>query len=418
VVSWLQTRGLIHTVGGSPLPASTYSVYAGFDPTASSLHLGNLAVILALDRFKRAGNRVVCLVGGATGLVGDPSGKHRDRELLDLELVRQHTRGITRDLERILGTEQVEIVNNLDWYQNMSAIDFLRDVGKNFRLSSMLAKDSVKSRLESSVGLSFTEFSYQVLQAYDFFILNRDKQVMLQIGGSDQWGNITAGLDLISKHGREACGVTLPLLTTSSGEKFGKSEGNAIWVSAEEKHVYQMYQYLLNVRDEDVKDLLKKLTLLELEEIESVVQQHAQNPDQRIGQQRLAQEVVSYVHSEAVFQKLKDSSSALFSESLDLEKIDVASFIELCQSSGVPLVHLPLDQVLGKSYKEFLPKCNLAGSGKEAVRLINAGGLTVNQKRVSTPAELVSSDHLLQGQLMLLRIGKKKYCLVCIGDRS
>ncbi|MFN4174385.1 MAG: tyrosine--tRNA ligase, partial [Parachlamydiaceae bacterium] len=282
------------------------TVYCGFDPTADSLHLGNFVAIMGLARFKKAGHKVIAIVGGATGMIGDPSGKSTERNLLDEETIEKNRVGISKCLKDILG-DDVPIVNNYEWYKDFNFITFLREVGKQFRMGIMLSKESVKARLNSEEGLSFTEFCYQILQAYDFLWLNQKYGVNAQIGGADQWGNITAGIELIRKEkGKEAYGITFPLLTKSDGQKFGKSEKGAIWLSADKLSPYEFYQHLIRTDDRDVIKLLKMITFVELEEIEAIEKRMANEPG--VAQKRLAEAVTEMVHGKEGLEAAKKTT--------------------------------------------------------------------------------------------------------------
>ncbi len=328
LVADLSSRGLLAQASDPQLDARLAALaaqrpiaaYAGFDPTADSLHVGNFVAILGLMYAQRNGIRPIAIVGGATGLIGDPSGKSSERQLQTKDTVAANVQGIRKILEKFLDfndpTAPAIIVNNLDWFGAMSAIDFLRDVGKHFRVGSMLAKDSVRARMETSEeGMSYTEFSYQLLQGYDFFRLYKDHGCVLQLGGSDQWGNITAGIDIIRKlegESRDVFGLTMPLITTSSGAKFGKSEGNAVWLTAERTSAFDFYQFWLRTEDADVSRYLRLFTFLPLPEIDALVAEHGKSPEKRLAQRKLAEVMTTLVHGCEVTQQAIAASRAIY----------------------------------------------------------------------------------------------------------
>lgn len=387
-------------------------VYCGFDPTGTSLHIGSLLPILGLVRFQQAGFKPIILVGGATGMIGDPSGKDSERKLLGPEEIEANARGIEAQLRRFLdfdrGACSAQVVNNAEWFSRYCIVDFLRDIGKHFSLAPMLAKEAVKSRME--VGISYTEFSYILLQAYDFLHLFDTFGCRIQVGGQDQWGNITAGIDLIRRlRGKEAFGVTLPLLTTSSGKKFGKSEAGTVWLDGELTSPYQFYQYLINTSDEDVISYLKFFTLLSLEEIEEYAQGVRAHPEKREAQQRLAWEVTRLVHGEDQAQVARNASAVLFGGEIKgcsdrmLEEIfaDVprADFSLGALSAGIDLV-------------EALVACRAVASKGEARRLLNQNGVSLNNEKVNEAHRILGMSDLASEHFLVLRIGKKKYFLL------
>ncbi len=417
VVEVLRERGLLEATT-SPLletEAGTrqLTVYAGFDPTAESLQAGNLVAIMGLMHFQRCGHKVVALVGGATGMIGDPSGKTAERPLLDEETVLRNLAGIRKNLEHFLDFEHptapAVIVNNYDWFRQYPFIDFLRDVGRHFRMGAMLGKDSVRTRLDSESGMSFTEFSYQLLQAYDFLHLYDQMGCCVQLGGSDQWGNITAGTDLVRKlRGQEVFGITIPLVCDRTGQKFGKSAGNAVYLSPAKTSVYDFYQFFLRVDDADVIRLLKVFTLLPLEEIEAYAAELATAPEKRSGQRRLAEEITRRVHGEEGLVRAQRSAAVLFGEAMD--GLDADCLLEVF--AQVPSCTLARAAVVEQPVVQVATAAGLCKSRSEARRLIQNGGCYVNNCRVSDVDAVVAADALIDGRLIVLRSGRKRYQLV------
>ena len=402
----LQWRGLIAVSTDEQklkevLNSSSISFYCGFDPTAASLHLGNLVQLLTMRRLQLAGHKPLCLVGGATGLIGDPK-PNAERQLNTKETVSEWVEKLQQQTSRFLSTEgenASQLVNNLDWTGKLSAIDLLRDVGKYFRVGKMLSKDAVSARLNSEAGISYTEFSYQILQGNDFLELYRRYGCVMQTGGSDQWGNLTAGADLI--HYAEQKSVHLlatPLITNADGQKFGKSEGNAVWLDAEMTSPYAFYQFWLNVMDADVIKLLKIFTFLPKEEIDALESEVAEKPFLRSAQKRLAFEVTSLVHSEDVASKVRDVSQALFG-SEELSQLDGSTLrsaaSNLPTANGAGLDDLP----------QALVATGLVTSLGAARRAISEGGVYLNNQKVES--EELDKTQLLPGNLMIIRRGKK-----------
>jgi tyrosyl-tRNA synthetase len=410
VIEQLEERGFIDALTSEELKAHVnqpISVYCGFDPTADSLHLGNLVGIIALGWFQRCGHTPIAIVGGATGMIGDPGGKSQERNLLDEKTIAANLVGIRKNLESVLhqGPVPPKILNNFDWFKKFSFIDFLRDVGKHFRMGPMMSKDSVKKRLESEEGMSFTEFSYQTLQGYDFLYLYQNHGVTLQIGGSDQWGNITAGTDLVRKVlGESVFGMTFPLLVKSDGQKFGKSEKGAIWLSPEKLSPYEFYQHLFRTADADVGKLLRMLTYLEMDEIRSL-EAAMQKPDYvpNSVQKRLAEEVTRLVHGEeALQQALRVTAAAKPGAAADL---DLATLHSL--AGEMPLIEISQEELVGSQLIELLPRLKLLPSKSEARRLIKNGGLYLNNQKIDAEDASVSQGDLLGGEALLLALGKK-----------
>lgn len=416
-LSW---RGMLHqSTPGTEEKLSKESVsgYCGFDPTASSLQVGNLAAIMLMVQFQKAGHKPIALVGGATGVVGDPSGKSEERNLLSKEAVEHNLECIKKQLSKFLdfdcGENSAEIVNNHDWFGEMKFLDFLRDVGKHLTVSYMMAKDSVQSRLEK--GISFTEFSYQLLQGYDFHYLNQNKSCVVQFGGSDQWGNITAGTELIRRmSGNEAFAVTAPLVTRADGTKFGKSaSGEKLWLDPEMTSPYKFYQFWLNVEDSMAAPYLKVFTLLSKEEIESLEIEHAEAPHLRIMQNRLADEVTKLVHSEEALEIAKKASQILFGKATTetLRGVSERDFLDIFD--GVPRSTLARTRVEeGVTALDVAAESELFSSKGDARRGIKGNALSINKEKVADESLLVTSEMLLNDKYLLLQKGKKNYFIL------
>lgn len=416
VIANLEERGLLEAMTSDEirgLVAEPTVVYAGFDPTSDSLQVGNLVAILALAHFQRCGHRPIALAGGATGMIGDPSGKEQERELLGRETVEANLEGIRENLSRFLDFEDANvpatIVNNHDWIGAFSYIAFLRDVGKHFRMGTMLGKESVRSRMDSDEGMSFAEFSYQTIQAYDFLHLHDSEGCRLQIGGSDQWGNITAGIDLIHKRrGQEAFGLTHPLVCDSNGQKFGKSEDGAIYLSAARTSIYDFYQYFLRTEDADAERYLKIFTFLDVSEIAEVGRASAEAPEKRLAQIRLAEEVTQIVHGPDGLRIAQRASAVLFGGEMQ----DMSSEDLLAIFSDVASTEFARDALVGTPIIEIVVTAGLCKSNSATRRLISSGGLYINNTRVGEIDTVVQADHLIDRRVMLLRSGKKNYHVV------
>ena len=393
------------------------TAYVGFDPTADSLHVGNLAAIMLLKHFQNCGHKPLALVGGATGMVGDPSGKSAERKFLDEATLKHNQDCIKKQLEKFLdfncGANSAEIVNNYDWFKDFNLLDFLRDVGKHITVSYMMAKDSVKNRLEG--GISFTEFSYQLIQGYDFYYLNDKYNCKLQMGGSDQWGNITTGTELVRrKSDREAFALTGKLITKSDGTKFGKSEGGNIWLDAAKTSPYQFYQFWLNVSDEDALRYIKIFTTQSKEEIDAIAAEHDKEPSQRALQKALAKAVTITVHSEADYNNAIAASEILFGKGTleTLQSLSEADFLALF--ADVSKSELTKDKLTsGISIVDLLVDTTVCASKGEARRSIQGNAISVNKAKVDE-SKSVSSDDLLNGKYILLQNGKKKYHVVVV----
>lgn len=413
----LRWRGMIHDmVPGTDehLSKSQTTAYIGFDPTAKSLHIGNLATIMLLKHLQLSGHKPIALVGGATGMIGDPSGKSAERNLLDVETLRENQDGIKKQLEKFLDFDGVEnsaeIVNNYDWFSGIGFLDFLRDAGKHLTVNYMVAKDSVKKRLET--GLSFTEFSYQLLQGYDFYHLYKTKDVKLQMGGSDQWGNITTGTEFIRrKEGGEAYALTAPLVTKADGTKFGKSEAGNVWLDPDFTSPYKFYQFWLNVSDEDLPKLLRVFTLFSEEKIMEL--ESLPNPNE--AKRELARDITIRVHSEEEYEKAVQASAILFGRSTldELQTIDEKTLLEVFE--GVPQKEISRsDYDATENVLELLADTMqdlVFGSKGEARRMIKQGGVSINKEKVSDENAGVTF-HLLQGKYLIVQRGKKNYYLL------
>jgi tyrosyl-tRNA synthetase len=422
----LQWRGLIADMANREelerllapgMPPVT--LYVGFDPTADSLHLGHLIGLLILRRFQQAGHRPIAVAGGATGMIGDPSGKSSERNLLSNEEIEANIAGIQAQLGRLLDFKAKAngalLLNNADWTRPLGILDFLRDIGKHFSVNAMMAKDSVRSRMEGSSGISFTEFSYALLQSYDFLHLYETQGCLLQAGGADQWGNITAGIDLIRrKTEKVACGLTTPLLTKSDGTKFGKTEGGAVWLSPKRTSVYKFYQFLVQAEDAQVIQLLRFFTFLSREEIAALEAEHLAAPDRRVPAKRLALELTQLVHGETATQDALRASEILFGGSL--EGITESQFQEVAgEVQNVTLARGLLGQP-GAGLPEILVACGLSASKSQARKDVEAGGVNINNIRAADAKRVLDAADLLFGEFVLLRKGKRNYALARFRD--
>ncbi|MGP8246060.1 MAG: tyrosine--tRNA ligase [Bryobacteraceae bacterium] len=416
----LENRGLIAQSSDPALPEllakERFVIYVGFDPTAASLHLGHLVPIMALAHFQRAGHGVLALVGAATAMVGDPSGRSDERNLLSAEQVRENAEGVRRQLARFLdfdGPNAAIMVNNMDWTAPMSFIDWLRDVGKYFTVNYMVAKDSVKSRMGSEHGISFTEFSYMTMQAYDFLQLHDHYGCKLQGGGNDQWGNITAGIDLVRRvRQRSVYGLTFPLMTTAGGAKFGKSAGNAVWLDPARTTTWDFYQYLVRQDDRDVIRFLRTYTFLPGERIEELERALAAHPDEREAQKALAYEVTALVHGREVAREMQYAAEIVYDE--QIRGIGERTLRDVF--AAVPTSNITRRQLeVGMDILELMLAAGMVKSKGEGRRLLDAGGVYVNNLRVE-PATRIGAGHLASESLMVLRSGKKNYYLVQVMD--
>jgi len=393
------------------------SAYIGFDPTADSLHIGSLVPILLLVHLQKAGHKPYALVGGATGMVGDPSGKSEERNLLSEEVLQKNQEGVRKQLEQFLDFDAAKsnaavMVNNYDWFKGISFLDFIRDVGKHITVNYMMAKDSVKKRIEGDSGISFTEFTYQLIQGYDFFHLYKQHNCKVQMGGSDQWGNITTGTELIRrKAGGEAFAFTCPLITKADGGKFGKTESGNIWLDPIRTTAYQFYQFWLNASDEDAKKWIKIFTFLSQKEIGEIITTHEENPGARLLQKKLAEEVTVFVHSREEYNKAIETTEKLFAnqnapaESLSIEDLE--------GMEGVIKFNYAADKIrTGVDITTFLAETGIFPSKSEARKMIQGGGISVNRKKIEDAQFTIDSSLLLHGKYLLAQKGKKNYYLI------
>jgi len=400
----------------SRLNEGPITLYCGFDPTADSLHVGSLVPLLALRRFQDFGHHPIVVAGGATGSIGDPSGKTAERKLLTFEQLKANIDGVKKQLGSFMafeGTGNIaRLVDNAEWTNPLSFLDVLRDIGKYFKVNAMISKESVRARMEDrEVGISYTEFSYMILQALDFFHLFQKHCCELQIGGSDQWGNITAGIDLIHrKHNKQSYGLTLPLITNADGTKFGKTESGAVWLDVDRTSIYQFYQFWVRVDDRDIIRYLKYFTFLSQEKIEQLAKQHEAEPQARIAHKALAQEVTRLVHGEKATTEAIHASEILFGGGLD--GITEATFCEIARE--VPTCEFATDRFFGEGIwvPEILHEAGLAQSRGQARKDVKGGGVYVNSKRIDNEQQKINSEDLIFDKYILLRRGKRNYALV------
>ncbi|MBA62607.1 MAG: tyrosine--tRNA ligase [Planctomycetaceae bacterium] len=411
-------RGLIHQTTDDLAPwlnEKSRTMYIGFDPTADSMHVGHLMQVMTLRRFQKAGHRPIALVGGATGMIGDPSGKSQERNLLTVEQLHANTEAIKNQMQNFIDFHEADggavLANNLDWMKEFSFLEFLRDIGKNFPVNVMLGKDSVKSRLEGESGLSYTEFSYMLLQAYDFAHLYQKYGCELQVGGSDQWGNITAGIDLGRRmYGASLYGMTCPLLTKADGTKMGKTESGAVWLSAERTSPYKFYQYWINVADDDAGQCLRFLTELSIDEIVALDESRKNEPHLRSSQKRLAEELTLNVHRQEGLNAARKATEIFFgSEIQDLSDMQLLDIF-----ADVPSVNASKDALAGGEITiiDALVNSGLSNSRGDARRAIEQGGGYVNNRRVEAIDYVLSPEDLASETVIVLRRGKKKYALI------
>ncbi len=414
----LKWRGLYHQhIPGveDALMNEQITGYVGFDPTADSLHIGNLVPIILLVHLQRAGHKPIALVGGATGMVGDPSGKKSERTLLDNDSLNHNLSCQKKQLQQFLdfsGENAAEMANNYDWFQNMGFLEFIRDVGKHITVNYMLAKDSVKNRIDD--GISFTEFSYQLVQGYDFYYLNQHKNCKLQMGGSDQWGNIVTGTELIRrKGGNDAFAITAPLLTKPDGSKFGKSEGGNIWLDPEKTSPYQFYQFWIKTGDEEAEKLIKIFTLLNQNEIDQLIANHKGNEHKRELQKALAQHVTAWVHGQEALEKAEHLSGILFSDDVmgNLRSLEEADFLDVFSGAKQGTV----DSLIGENIVDVLAECGLTASKGEAKRALKENSISVNREKVKDDYTFSEKD-LIKNRFVLLQRGKKTYFLLSVNS--
>ncbi|QSE96411.1 tyrosine--tRNA ligase [Fulvivirga lutea] len=421
----LKWRGMVHDImpgTEEQLNKEMTSGYIGFDPTADSLHIGHLVQIMTLVHFQNSGHKPFALIGGATGMVGDPSGKSQERNLLSQETLEHNLESIKHQLSKFLDfnsdTNSAELVNNYDWFKEFSFLDFIRDVGKHITVNYMMSKDSVKKRLEGENGMSFTEFSYQLVQGYDFYWLYKNKNCKLQLGGSDQWGNIVTGTELIRrKDSGEAFAVTTPLIKKADGTKFGKTEGGNVWLDPDRTSPYEFYQYWLNASDVDAANYIRIFTLLSKEEIETLEKEHAEAPHLRRLQEALAKDITIRVHSEKEYESAVKASQILFGKSTteDLVNLDEKTFLSVFK--GVPQANISKADLDNSGDVTTLLSESTGGiifkSKGEARKMIQGGGVSINKTKIATPNDAVDFE-LLQGKYLLAQKGKKNYYIIHI----
>ncbi len=426
-VEELKWRGMIHDIMPGTeemLEQEMASAYVGIDPTADSLHIGHLVGVMMLKHFQHAGHRPIALVGGATGMIGDPSGKSQERNLLDESTLKQNQEALKKQIARFLDfvsdtPNRALMVNNYDWMKDYSFLGFIRDIGKHITVNYMMSKDSVKKRVgaDSKSGMSFTEFTYQLVQGYDFLVLYRDYKCRLQMGGSDQWGNIVTGTELIRRvDGGEAFALTCPLITKSDGGKFGKTEEGNVWLDPARTSPYRFYQFWLNVSDEDAEKYLKIFTMLKKEEVEGLVSEHQAGPHLRIMQKRLAEEVTVMVHSREEYEMAVEASGILFGQGTteSLKKLPEDLFLAVFE--GVPQYEIDTPD-MDKDVLELLAVDTGVFSSKgEARRMVSGGGVSINKERISDPDLRIGKNDFINQKYLLIQKGKKNYYLIRVKD--
>jgi len=427
LVNELRWRGMIHDImpGTEELLVSEQvTTYVGIDPTADSLHIGHLVGVMMLKRLQHAGHKPIALVGGATGMIDDPSGKSQERNLLDEPTLRKNQEGLKRQIAMFLDFEtdasnRALMVNNYDWMKEFSFLDFIRDIGKHITVNYMMAKDSVKKRLgsDSKSGMSFTEFTYQLVQGYDFQVLYRDHQCKLQMGGSDQWGNIVTGTELIRRIERgEAFALTWPLITKSDGGKFGKTEEGNVWLDPVRTTPYKFYQFWLNVSDEDADKYLKIFTMLEREEIETLVAAHVEAPHIRVMQKKLAEELTVMVHSREEYDMAVEASGILFGKGTtdSLKKIREDVFLSVFE--GVPQFEIPSSDMDQDVLELLAVETAVFSSKGEARRMVAGGGVSINKQKLSGPDQRITGEDFINNKYLLVQKGKKNYYLIRVKE--
>lgn len=427
-VEELRWRGMLHQLmpGTEELiQKERVTAYVGIDPTADSLHIGHLCGVMMLRLFQHCGHKPLALIGGATGMIGDPSGKSQERNLLNEETLAHNINGIKKQLERFLdfnsdASNAAELVNNYDWMKNYSFLEFVRDIGKHITVNYMMAKDSVQKRLngEARDGLSFTEFSYQLLQGYDFLYLYKTKNCKLQMGGSDQWGNITTGSELIRRTlgpDNEVYALTCPLITKADGRKFGKTESGNIWLDAERTTPYEFYQFWLNVSDEEAARYIKIFTLLGREEVEALIAEHSLDPGRRQLQRRLGEEVTVMVHGREEYEKALAATEILFGKATKESLLKLDEKTLLAVFSGVPHFEVARAEAVGaKAVDLFAEKTQCFASKGEMRKLVQGGGVSLNKEKLSAFDKIITEEDLLDGKYLLVQRGKKNYYLITV----
>jgi tyrosyl-tRNA synthetase len=420
LIEELRWRGMIQDImpgTEDQLKKEMTHAYIGFDPTADSLHIGSLVPILLLVHLQKAGHKPLALVGGATGMVGDPSGKSEERNLLSEEVLRHNQEGVKKQLMQFLDFDTskpncAEMVNNYDWFKDISFLHFIRDVGKHITVNYMMGKDSVKKRLESEVGMSFTEFTYQLVQGYDFYWLYENRKCKLQMGGSDQWGNIVTGTELIRrKAGGEAFAFTCPLITKADGGKFGKTEKGNVWLDPQRTTPYQFYQFWLNSSDEDALKWIKIFTFLPIGEVTSILSEHNQDPGKRVIQKKLAEEITRFVHGQNELEKAIETTNKLFAnQNASAESLSIA---DLEGMDGVVKSDYSKEKINANiDVISFLAETTIFSSKGEARKTIQGGGVSINRKKVEDVQMKIDNSLLLHNQYILVQKGKKNYYLV------
>ena len=425
LIEELRWRGMLQDImpgTEEQLNKEMTSAYIGFDPTSDSLHIGSLVPILLLVHLQKAGHKPIALVGGATGMVGDPSGKSEERNLLSEDILLHNQAGVKKQLEKFLDFDAskpnaAEMVNNYDWFKEIDFLSFIRDVGKHITVNYMMSKDSVRKRIEGESGISFTEFTYQLIQGYDFYWLYKNKNCKLQMGGSDQWGSITTGTELIRrKMGGEAYAFTCPLVTKADGGKFGKTEKGNIWLDAKKTSPYQFYQFWLNASDDDAKKWIKLFTLLSKATIDALIAEHEAAPHQRLLQKKLAEELSVFVHGREEYDFAVKASEILFSNDTAsvLQSLNEEQLLQVLD--GVPTVNISKEQLAaGYDLVSFLADSQIFPSKGEAKKMLQAGGLSVNKVKIGAEKATLAAEDLLQSKYILVQKGKKNYYLVIVG---
>ena len=426
-VAELKWRNMIHTImpgTEEELKKGMATAYVGIDPTADSLHIGHLVSIMILTHFQACGHRPLVVLGGATGMIGDPSFKSQERVLLTPETIQHNQECIKKQLEKFLDFSEdkanhAQILNNYDWMKGWSFIDFIREIGKHITVNYMMAKDSVQQRLNGTArdGLSFTEFTYQLLQGYDFLYLYQHKNCKLQLGGNDQWGNITTGTELIRRtlgYENEAFALTCPLITKSDGKKFGKTESGNIWLDPKRTTPYKFYQFWLNVSDDDAEKYIKIFTSLEKDVIDALIEEHKQDPGRRVLQKRLAEEVTVLVHSQEALDAAIEASNLLFGKATKegLEKLDEQTFLDVFD--GVPQFEISKDQLGQPAIELFTTVAPVFPSKGEMRKMVQGGGVSLNKEKLTDQNRAVTADDLIDGKYLLAQKGKKNYYLLIV----
>ncbi|MFC2137126.1 tyrosine--tRNA ligase [Bacteroidota bacterium] len=424
-VEELKWRGMIHDImpgTEEQLKKELTAAYVGIDPTGDSLHIGHLVGVMMLKHFQIAGHKPIALIGGATGMIGDPSGRSQERNLLDEETLRKNENGIKKQLEKFLDFNSnepnaAELVNNYDWMKEFTFLEFIRNIGKHITVNYMMAKDSVKKRLgdESKSGMSFTEFTYQLVQGFDFLYLFREKNCKLQMGGSDQWGNITTGNEMIRrKDNGEAFALTWPLITKADGGKFGKTESGNVWLDANYTSPYEFYQFWLNTSDEDAEKYIKIFTLLSKENIDSLINEHQKEPHQRLLQKTIAKEITTMVHSEDEYNKALEASQILFGKGTteSLNKLDEKTFLSVFE--GVPQYEIANTIIQNgiKAIDLLTEQAAIFASKGELRRLVQGGGVSINKLKINDAETIINTSNLLNDKYLLIQKGKKNYFII------